>query len=171
MILQQELVTVRTSFYFALFGDIIIFEERFCFGAFSTNMYYLILLLISHQSHAAITITSVSELMNLDQQHSIVNVNDAHISVDYLRRLIGQKKIHDNNIHQLEISLLESSETTSLLRDDQKWKNVFAGVGHKGMAIPYFNGVKYIYIILRDTMIDRIDTFPDDCRSIGYTIG
>ena len=125
-------------------------------------MYYLILLLLSHQSHAAITITSVSELMNLDQQqHSIVNVNDAHISVDYLRRLIGQKKIHDNNIHQLEISLLESSETTSLLRDDQKWKNVFAGVGHKGMAIPYFNGVKYIYIILRDTMIDRIDTFSE----------
>ena len=126
------------------------FLRRFCFalfGAFSTNMYYLILLLISHQSHAAITITSVSELMNLDPQHPIVNVNDAHISVDYLRRLIGQKKIHDNNIHQLEISLLESSETTSLLRDDQKWKNVFAGVGHKGMAIPYFNGVKLIYYI------------------------
>jgi hypothetical protein len=112
----------------------------------------LLLCLLTLAAGVATTTMSMDTLHSMLDQASaadqrLISVNGYHLSTKYLKRLVRLEKIHQNNVHDLEFSFLEKEEVGQL-RSQTEWKNPLAGVGHKGSAIPYFNGYACVTGIL-----------------------
>jgi len=109
-------------------------------------MISIIVLLLCTATSSTTTSTTLTNLHTLldasdASQQRLIHIDGAHVSTNYIRHLIQQNKINKKNVHQLKtISLLEINKQQQQLRDQDGWKNMLAGVGHKGMAIPYYNG-------------------------------
>ena len=94
----------------------------------------IVSLVIGTSSTNLYTLLSKAEDLN---QNAIQSSSGAHVSVQYMRRLLRLGKIDEWNVDQFDMSLIET--TTTKLRD-QTQMNPFTSLFHGGIAIPFFNG-------------------------------